>query len=57
MQLIKLNRRKRMVIHKKDEKGRKKFTLVVMYDDLKKSKKPPAWMKELLFGDDAEKAG
>ena len=46
-----------MVIHKKDEKGQKKVTLVIMYDDLSKAKKPPAWMKEILFDDDAQKAG
>jgi hypothetical protein len=27
-----------------------------MYDDLSKAKKPPAWMKELLFDETAEKA-
>ncbi len=27
--------------------------IVVWYDDLSKAKKPPAWMKEILFGKDA----
>ena len=27
--------------------------VVVYYDDLSKAKKPPAWMKELLFPGDA----
>jgi len=27
--------------------------IVVWHDDLSKAKKPPAWMKELLFGEDA----
>ncbi len=34
--------------------------VVVWYDDLSKAKKPPAWMKEILFSSDAscnEKAG
>ncbi len=57
LRLTKANRRKRMIIHKPDDKGKRKMTLVVMYDDLSKAKKPPAWMKELLFGDGAEKAG
>lgn len=59
MILKKLNRRKRIVIHRRDPEGRKKMTLVVMYDDLSKAKKPPAWMKELLFSGDNcdEKAG
>ena len=26
--------------------------VVVWYDDLSKAKKPPAWMKEILFSDD-----
>ncbi len=27
--------------------------IVVWYDDLSRAKKPPAWMKEILFGKDA----
>jgi len=57
MKVIKLNRRKKMLIRKYCDKGQKKFTLVIMYDDLSKAKKPPAWMKELLFNNADEKAG
>ena len=57
MKVIKLNRRKKMVVRKHSDKGQKKFTLVIMYDDLSKAKKPPAWMKELLYNDEADKTG
>ncbi len=44
--LVKVNRRRRgIILRKTDEKGKKRITLVVMYDDLSKAKKPPAWMK------------
>ncbi len=55
--LVKVNRRRRgIILRKTDEKGKKRITLVVMYDDLSKAKKPPAWMKQLLFDENIEKA-
>lgn len=32
----------------------KKTRLIVLRDDLKQAKRPPLWMQELLFTDDAE---
>ncbi len=55
--LVKVNRRRRgIILRKTDEKGKRRITLVVMYDDLSKAKKPPAWMKQLLFDENIEKA-
>ena len=39
-------------IRGKDATGNPRKT-VVWYDDLSRAKKPPAWMKEILFGKDA----
>jgi hypothetical protein len=52
----KLNRRRKSVVYRTDEKGKRRVAMVVMYDDLSKAKKPPAWMKELIFSDGTEKA-
>ena len=44
--------RKRLPLRNPDTPGNPR-KIVVYYDDLSKAKKPPAWMKELLFGEDA----
>ncbi len=54
--LVKVNRRRRGIILRKTDENGRKITLVVRYDDLKKAKKPPAWMQELLFDENTEKA-
>jgi len=54
MKLTKWNRRKkiRFIMRAPDAAGNPR-KIVIWYDDLSKAKKPPAWMKELLFSDDA----
>ncbi len=40
------------IIRKSDVTGNPR-KIVVWYDDLSKAKKPPSWMKEILFGKDS----
>jgi len=56
MKLNKPNRERRMYLQFTDSNGIKR-PVVVYRDDLKNSKKPPAWMQEILFGDDEFKKG
>ena len=53
MYLKKWNRRRKRVITMKtpDALGNPR-KMIVWYDDLSKAKKPPAWMKELLYNND-----
>jgi len=54
MKILKWNRKRKATITPKnpDALGNPR-RIVVYYDDLSKAKNPPAWMKELLFSDDA----
>jgi hypothetical protein len=40
------------ILHSTDSSGNSR-KVAVWYDDLSKAKKPPAWMKEILFEKDA----
>jgi len=53
MNLKRGNRAKRTITPRNPDALGNPRRIVVWHDDLKKSKKPPAWMKELLFTDDA----
>ena len=54
MDMLKWNRRKKRVVTSKKPDVLGNFRkIVVWYDDLSKAKKPPAWMKELLYNQDA----
>ena len=54
MKLKKWNRTKKRIINLRnpDVLGNPR-KIVIWYDDLSKAKKPPAWMKELLYSKDA----
>ena len=53
MHLKRINRtgKRRITIKDPDAFGNPR-KIIVWYDSLSKAKKPPAWMKEILFSDD-----
>ena len=52
MRIKKINRMKKrkITLHDSDSLGNPR-KIVIWYDDLRKVKKPPAWMKEILFSE------